>query len=175
MFVDVHVKCRYGTFSCHYLFSSSHVNVGPSLNIHAYILLILRSCLVSYMYITFLCQFRCVCAFRDIRLSNGPIGLWSQRSRLQCWVRKKNNHAIYFLVHVVCTEIEAKLYVFWIFYTTCTELSFMLFSYRLAPEHTAPAAFEDCLAVTKHIISHAEALNVDVQRLGIMGKMLFTS
>ena len=50
----------------------------------------------------------------------------------------------------------------------------MLFSYRLAPEHTAPAAFEDCLAVTKHIISHAEALNVDVQRLGIMGKMLFT-
>ncbi|KAL3847352.1 hypothetical protein ACJMK2_018267 [Sinanodonta woodiana] len=41
--------------------------------------------------------------------------------------------------------------------------------YRLAPEHPYPAAFDDCLAATRHVIQHADRLGIDKYRIGLAG------
>jgi acetyl esterase/lipase len=42
--------------------------------------------------------------------------------------------------------------------------------YRLAPEHVFPAAIEDCYAGLRWTIEHADALGIDIARLGVMGE-----
>lgn len=41
--------------------------------------------------------------------------------------------------------------------------------YRLAPEHAFPAAFEDCIAAVRWILTHASRLQIDPLRLGLAG------
>ena len=41
--------------------------------------------------------------------------------------------------------------------------------YRLAPEHPYPAPVEDCYAALKWIADHADALNIDHNRIGVAG------
>lgn len=41
--------------------------------------------------------------------------------------------------------------------------------YRLAPEHRFPAAFDDMLAVARHVVRHGSALGIDAARLALGG------
>ena len=41
--------------------------------------------------------------------------------------------------------------------------------YRLAPEHPYPAPLEDCYSALKWVADNSEALNIDVNRIGIAG------
>ena len=45
----------------------------------------------------------------------------------------------------------------------------LLISYRLAPEHVHPAAFDDCFTVTKWLLQNAKGFHVDKNRVGISG------
>jgi hypothetical protein len=58
-------------------------------------------------------------------------------------------------------------------YCTISYIRFLVIcrfgSYRLAPEHVFPAAFEDCVTATKFFISNANLFNVDPERIAIGG------
>ncbi len=41
--------------------------------------------------------------------------------------------------------------------------------YRLTPEHPHPAAFDDCLAVLRHVAVHSGAFGVDPARIAVVG------
>lgn len=43
-------------------------------------------------------------------------------------------------------------------------------AYRLAPEHPSPAALEDCLAVIRWVIDHADTLRIDPGRISLLGQ-----
>jgi len=45
-------------------------------------------------------------------------------------------------------------------------------SYRLAPEHSFPVPFDDCVRATVHFLQHAEQMDVDPSRIGIAGTQL---
>jgi len=44
-------------------------------------------------------------------------------------------------------------------------------SYRLAPEYVFPAAFEDCVKVTKYFLINAAKFHVDPHRIAIAGNL----
>jgi len=41
--------------------------------------------------------------------------------------------------------------------------------YRMGPEHPAPAATEDCVAVWRYMVEHAQELQLDPTRMAVMG------
>jgi acetyl esterase len=42
-------------------------------------------------------------------------------------------------------------------------------SYRLAPEHTFPAAYDDAIVAFKHVVEHADEYGADPKRIGVGG------
>ena len=43
--------------------------------------------------------------------------------------------------------------------------------YRLAPENTFPASFDDCVMATRYLLRHAKDFGVDANRIAVAGKM----
>jgi acetyl esterase/lipase len=54
-------------------------------------------------------------------------------------------------------------------YVQQTGVPFLVVDYRLAPEVQAPRLVEDCYAGLQYLVSHADELGVDPQRIAVMG------
>ena len=51
----------------------------------------------------------------------------------------------------------------------CIESPMLNYSYRLAPEHPFPAAYDDSLLVAKRVFDQSAVLGIDVERIAISG------
>jgi acetyl esterase len=54
--------------------------------------------------------------------------------------------------------------------TNASEAMVVSIDYRLAPEHTFPAAVEDCWAVTKWVANNASSMEADPNRMAVTGE-----
>ncbi|GFO08748.1 arylacetamide deacetylase [Plakobranchus ocellatus] len=54
-------------------------------------------------------------------------------------------------------------------FAKCTRKITISVNYRLAPKHPFPAPFQDCLDVTRHVLTHGKKLGIDVNRVGLTG------
>ncbi|XP_002730564.2 arylacetamide deacetylase-like [Saccoglossus kowalevskii] len=52
---------------------------------------------------------------------------------------------------------------------TSFDIKIISVGYRLAPEYTYPAAYRDCLAVTKRVLQNADDYYVDIDNVAVMG------
>ena len=50
------------------------------------------------------------------------------------------------------------------------DIIYMLFRYRLAPEHWYPTPLNDCEAAARYFLTHAHKFGVDPARIAIVGK-----
>ena len=73
-------------------------------------------------------------------------------------------------------SLVISIFIFLFQYTICVVNgtgSMFLFRYRLAPEYTFPAAFDDCEKATRYFLKHSTEFDVDPKRVAVAGWLKF--